>query len=99
MKIRLVVSGRSYPTSRPLPPDLTLRDGASIDEALDVLKEQLLQEKCFATNVHDRRFLWHISVPSRPTNHAPYAMATSWSSSLRWPAADSETVSSDQPDA
>ena len=41
MKIRLIVSGRSYPTSEALPDELALPDGASVDDALNSLQEHL----------------------------------------------------------
>ena len=40
MKIRLVVSGRSYPASGSLPQELTLPEGASLEEALELLQQQ-----------------------------------------------------------
>ena len=41
MKIRLVVSGRSYPTDGTMPHELTLPDAASVDEALESLQQHL----------------------------------------------------------
>ena len=43
MKIRLIVSGRSYPTSEALPAELTLPDGASVDDALNSVQEHLAE--------------------------------------------------------
>jgi len=41
MKVRLVISGRSYPTSDAIPRDIELPDGASVDHALKSLSECL----------------------------------------------------------
>ena len=41
MKVRVVISGRSYDAAAPVPEFLTLPDGASLDDALKSLSEQL----------------------------------------------------------
>ena len=41
MKIRLVISGRNHPTSDAVPEHLDISDGATVDDALRSLAEQL----------------------------------------------------------
>lgn len=41
MKVRIVVSGRDYTLAKALPQQLTLADGASLDQALEVVAASL----------------------------------------------------------
>ena len=43
MKVRIVISGRSYDAAGAVPDELSLPDGASLSEALEVLAEHLPQ--------------------------------------------------------
>ncbi len=45
MKVRLVISGRSYDLAEDLPDELTLPEGASVDDALQAIADMLPQEK------------------------------------------------------
>jgi len=54
MKIRLVISGRNHPTSDAVPEHLELSDGATVDDALQSLAEQVtgdapLPNSCLVT--------------------------------------------------
>jgi molybdopterin converting factor small subunit len=51
MQVRLMISGRHYDWSRPLPGELTLADGATLDDALKAVAAMLpegrqLPESC-----------------------------------------------------
>lgn len=38
MKVRVVISGRSYDAAQTIPEHLTLPDGASVDDAIEAIK-------------------------------------------------------------
>ena len=70
MKIRVTISGRSYDKAAGVPAELELRDGASIDEALDALRRHVgdgrLPASCLVA-VSGR----HLGTLSR---HAPHTL-------------------------
>ena len=41
MKVRVVISGRSYDAADAVPDELSLSDGATVDDALEALTEHL----------------------------------------------------------
>ena len=51
MKVRIVLTGRSYHSADALPGELSLQEGATLDDALDTLREacsdvELLPSSC-----------------------------------------------------